>query len=70
MSVPSVEARLRRPPSRVCIATLCTPRAFSNLTRFGGRVSGKTGTALCSSLGKKKTGAIVGVPVSVCHRFS
>src|SRR5215211_398466 len=32
-----------------------------NLTRFGGRVSGRTGPALCSSLGKKKTGAIVGV---------
>jgi hypothetical protein len=39
--------------------TIGTSPSFLQLTRFGGRVSGGTGTAPRSSSGKKKTGAIV-----------
>ena len=60
MSVPSVEARLRHPLSRVCLAPLCTSPSFRQSNAIGGRVSGGTGTAFCSSSGKKKTGTIVG----------
>ena len=35
-----------------------TSPSSSNLTRFGGRVSGGTGTACCLRFGKKKTGAM------------
>jgi hypothetical protein len=63
MSVPSVEARLRHPLSRVCLAPLCTSPSFLQSNAIGGKVSGGTGTAPCSSSGKKKTGAIMGAPV-------
>ncbi len=57
MSAPSVEARLRHPLSRVCLAPLCTSPSFLQSNATGGRVSGGTGTACCLRYDKKKTGA-------------